>query len=138
MPGQGQTRRQCGAIGLPVSNSSNGGRVGKRAEQEQNWHAFVLSAHFEKTECSGLLGRAWKMKGKMFELHCLLCIDDGFFIFTSRRDVVRASQVVHRTMARFRLMARIGRDGKLSKTKAARHPPLLQESRQRALWLMAV
>ena len=46
--------------------------------------------HFEKTECSALLGQAWKMKGKMFELHCLLCVDDRSFIFTSRRDRMRA------------------------------------------------
>jgi hypothetical protein len=84
--------------------------------------------HFKKTNGGRLLGQDWKAKGKLFELHCLLYVDDGSFAFTNRNDCVKASRMIHRTMARFGLIMHIGRNGKPSKTEAMCHPPSLQES----------
>jgi exonuclease III len=83
--------------------------------------------HFEKMQGGRLLGQDWRAKGKLLELYYLLYVDDGSFIFTNRRDMVKASRIIHRTMARFGLIMHIGRDGKPSKTEAMYHPPSLQE-----------
>ena len=83
--------------------------------------------HFEKVNGGRLLGQDWKAKGRIFELYYLLYVDDGAFIFTNRRDMIKATRIIHETMARFGLIMHIGRDGKPSKTEAVYHPPSLQE-----------
>jgi hypothetical protein len=83
--------------------------------------------HFEKRNSGRLLGQDWKAKGKLFELCYLLHVDDGAFIFTNRRDMIKASRIIHQTMARFGLIMHVGRDGKPSKTEAMCHPPSLKE-----------
>jgi hypothetical protein len=87
--------------------------------------------HFEKTNSGRLLGQDWKAKGKLFELCYLLHVDDGAFIFTNRRDMIKASRIIHQTMARFGLTMHVGRDGKPSKTEAMCHPPSLKECQDR-------
>ena len=38
------------------------------------------------------LGRTgWKTKGKLFKLYYLLYVDDGAFIFTNRKDMIKGS-----------------------------------------------
>jgi hypothetical protein len=83
--------------------------------------------HFERIQGGRFLGQDWRAKGKLLELYYLLYVDDGSFIFTNRRDMVKANRIIHRTMARFGLIMHIGRDGKPSKTEAMYHPPSLQE-----------
>jgi hypothetical protein len=86
--------------------------------------------HFEEREGGRLLGQGWRAQGKLLELHCLLYVDDGAFLFTNRKDTITASRLIHRTMARFGLIMHIGRDGKKSKTEAMCHPPSYQECRE--------
>jgi exonuclease III len=102
---------------------------------EKEWTASEIDIpqfrHFEKVNGGRLLGQDWKAKGKLLELYYLLYVDDGAFIFTSRRDMIKASRIIHQTMARFGLIMHIGRDGKPSKTEAMYHPPSYQECKER-------
>jgi hypothetical protein len=89
--------------------------------------------HREEVKGGKVLGQGWKAKGKLFKLHCLLHLDDGSFIFTNRRDMIKMSHVMDQTMACFGLIMHVGKDGKLSKTKAMSQPHPIAPRKQRSL-----
>jgi hypothetical protein len=104
----------------------DGGSI--RARMEKNETETPQFCHFEKMQDGRLLGQDWRAKGKLFELCCLPCVDDGSFVFANRKDMVRATQIIHDgTMACFGLIMHVGRNCKSSKTGGICHPPLLQE-----------
>ena len=51
------------------------------------------------------------------ELDKILYADDQAFIFTSRLDLIRGSDIIYRLIVRFGLMMHVGNNGGKSKTK---------------------
>ena len=58
------------------------------------------------------------------ELDKILYADDQAFIFTSRLDLIRESDIIYRLLVRFGLMMHVGKNGGKSKTEAKLIPGL--------------
>ena len=58
------------------------------------------------------------------ELAKSLYADDQAFIFTSRLDLIRGSDIIYRLLVRFGLMMHVGKNGGKSKTEAMLVPGL--------------
>jgi hypothetical protein len=68
-------------------------------------------------------GQAWNAKGTTFNIDHILYVDDGVFVFNTKRDMQKGVEILRKLMARFGLIMHIGRDGKKSKTEAMFFPP---------------
>ena len=62
-------------------------------------------------------------EGTLFDIFCLLYVDDGAFAFQSRKELELGSAVVRRQFSRFGLEMHVGNKDKASKTEAVFFPP---------------
>ena len=61
--------------------------------------------------------------GVIFNILQILYIDDGAFIFNSRKDLIKGVNLINETFKKFGLEMHIGRNGKASKTECIFFPP---------------
>ena len=59
----------------------------------------------------------------LFKIMQILYLDDGAFIFESRKDLVNEVNLIHSLFKRFGMEMHIGRDEKASKTECIVFPP---------------
>ena len=75
------------------------------------------------TVCATSHKRKSFSEGTLFEIFCLLYVDDGAFAFQSRKELELGSAVVCRQFSRFGLEMHVGNKDKASKTEAVFFPP---------------
>ena len=61
-------------------------------------------------------------EGNLFEMFCMLYVDDGTFVFSSRKEIELGSSVICRQFAKFCLEIHVGSATKASKTEAIFFP----------------
>jgi hypothetical protein len=69
------------------------------------------------------VGQAWDTKGTTFKINHIMYVDDGMFVFDTKSDMIKGTEILRKRMPCFGLMMHIGRDGKKSKTEAVYFPP---------------
>ena len=62
-------------------------------------------------------------EGTLFDIFCMLYVDDGAFAFPSRKELEIGSAVVRRQFSKFGLEMHVGSAAKASKTEAVFFPP---------------
>ena len=85
----------------------------------------VSTESFENLE-GQLVGHNLKMgfaDGAIFNILQILYIDEGAFIFNSRKDLIKGVNLINETFKKFGLEMHIGRNGKASKTEFIFLPP---------------
>ena len=61
-------------------------------------------------------------QGMLFEIFCMLYVDDGAFAFVSRRDLEIGATLVYNQFARLGLEMHVGKENKKSKTECVFFP----------------
>jgi hypothetical protein len=69
-------------------------------------------------------GQNTKTKGTAFNLFLSLYVDNGSFIFESKKDMAKGAMILYHHMKWFGLLMHIGKGGSKSKTEALYIPPL--------------
>ena len=75
----------------------------------------------EKGQITGHLPRNFS-KGSLFELFCLLYIDDGAFTFTSRRELIKGANLIRKQFLQFGLEMHVGNNKTASKSEIVFSP----------------
>ena len=83
--------------------------------------------YHKETKCvkGRMRAQSTKAKGTAFSLFKILYVDDGAFMFESKKDMVRGANVVKAHFARFGLIMHHGTEKAGSKTEAIYFPPAL-------------
>jgi hypothetical protein len=74
-----------------------------------------------------------KAKGTSYKILCLLCVEDGTFLFDSREALEEGANQTCKHFARFGLKMHIGHEGGKSKTEAMCISPSLKEDEEKSL-----
>ena len=61
-------------------------------------------------------------KGKLFRLFYLLYVDNGAFLFRSRKDLIAGTRLIYHHFRRFGLLMHIGRGNQKSKSECMHFP----------------
>ena len=80
-----------------------------------------------------LTGQDSRSKETPFNIFYILYIDDGTFMFDSREDLIKGTNMLYEHFKMFGLSMHIGKDGKKSKTEAMYISPNIQEDEQNFL-----
>jgi hypothetical protein len=95
----------------------------------------TLFAHFPENKnknpltCKGkLLGQNTKAKGTPFNFNSSLYVDDSFFCFQNREDLLKATIDLNTHFARFGLTMHLGSENTKSKSEAMYFPPTLKQA----------
>jgi hypothetical protein len=96
---------------------------------EDEWEAADIQSvdlrHFKDTDKhrGRMHGQAWNTKGTAFKINHILYVDDGMFVFETKRDMIKGAEILRKHMLRFGLLMHYGKDEKKSKTEAVYFPP---------------
>jgi len=95
-------------------------------EYEKEWQVKPIEYRYHADENLGQLkSKNFNTEGLILKLTQLLYIDDSFFPFNTREDLIKGGNKIYFLFKKFGLLMHIGKGNDDSKTKAMYFPPTL-------------